>query len=218
MRRTLHRDKERSGRLHTKSPPATRFVAANRFSFRFSVPSLPALSGGASGLGGSGASGGSGGKEGRCESSMICRTRSTRRSVDSRFANPPSSDADSSAFDRSPPRTRSNGSNTLRPSRTTTPAFADARVVSWLGRTTPADDRVSCLAVDALGAPRDPPRELQTSSARIAMARGPSAAFGTRVPPRVGLLLRRGARKSPRDADAGGPTPIARVATRVVLL
>jgi hypothetical protein len=50
------------------------------------------------------------------------------------------------------------------------------------------------------------------------MARGPSAAFGTRVPPRVGLLLRRGARKSPRDADAGGPTPIARVATRVVLL
>ena len=48
------------------------------------------------------------------------------------------------------------------------------------------------------------------------MARGPSAAFGTRVPPRVGLLLRRGARKSPRDADAGGPTPIARVATRVV--
>jgi len=106
-----------------------RRASSRRIAFRLGFRSRlsPAPPSSASEAGASGASGGSGGKEGRCESSMICRTRSTRRSVDSRADSAVVSTL-SSAFDRSPPRTRSNGSNTLRPSCTTTPAFADARV------------------------------------------------------------------------------------------
>ena len=196
----------RVGRLHTNSPPATRFAASPALPVSVSARpvSSPALNASPSG-GESGASGGSGGSEGRCESSMICRTRST--CVSAVVVDPPSST--SSARVRPSLRARSNGRNDPRPSvLATAPASADASVCSRLGRTTPADARVSRPTVDGIGAPRDPPRELQTSNARIATARGPSAAFGTRVPPRVGLLLRCGARKSPRDADAGGPTPM----------
>ena len=144
----------RVGRLHTNSPPATRFAASPALPVSVSARpvSSPALNASPQPSGGeSGASGGSGGSEGRCESSMICRTRST--CVSAVVVDPPSST--SSARVRPSLRARSNGRNDPRPSvLATAPASADASVCSRLGRTTPADARVSRPTADGIGAPR----------------------------------------------------------------